>query len=57
MIFRYNFLVRNKELLQGKEVSVMFHMNKRKKNQRISAVIVILLVLAMIVPLVTSIIP
>ena len=57
MIFRYNFLVRNKELLQGKEVSVMFHMIKRKKNQRISAVIVILLVLAMIVPLVTSIIP
>ncbi len=57
MIFRYNFLVRNKELLQGKEVSVMFHMNNRKKNQRISAVIVILLVLAMIVPLVTSIIP
>ena len=56
MIFRYNFLVRNKELLQGKEVSVMFHMNNRKKNQRISAVIVILLVLAMIVPLVTSII-
>ena len=57
MIFRYNFLVRNKELLQGKEVSVMFHMNNGKKNQRISAVIVILLVLAMIVPLVTSIIP
>ena len=57
MILRYNFLVRNKELLQGKEVSVMFHMNNRKKNQRISAVIVILLVLAMLVPLVTSIIP
>lgn len=39
---------------RGSREFAMFNMNNKKKNQHISVIIVILLVLAMIVPLVTS---
>lgn len=37
------------------EVSPMFNMNNKKVKQRVSAVIIVLLVIAMIVPTITSI--
>lgn len=49
----YRF-VRWPDTAKEKKEFAMLNLNNKKKNQRISAVIVILLVLAMIVPLVTS---
>lgn len=40
---------------RGSQEFAMLNMNNKKRNQRISAIIVILLVLAMVIPMVTSV--